>query len=841
MNDSIKRSDGNRILLFEDTPDTCSQLADHLRDTLNSETTACLTVDRFLQAINVGQVEFDYVLIDYKVEQLQGGIQTGMDLVERLVDTDYCDVPTILYTMRQDMPQDVKQRAKDLGVYLTRRQGLATLIADLQKKLRTLDGIRDILDRMLARRRSLGNILGGMDIGFQVVDAYGHVHYQDDAFRRYVGESGRRGRLCFCKCHGYPLEHGTCRNCLMKIGQKRLAQEDGNRRIFFTPTYPDGPGTQPICEYLDVTATPIGGVSGGDLMGVIESVSVMPAWPHIAALPRDEHLDILLKSLQDFGYEEVTIYERHARALVPVAPSGQKPKAVKLSGKQKFRSETAQAPLCRELLDCSCLDPENPLANKTLSRFLVGLFNAQGGFIGLVALGYKPNGPRDAAWIDKDVWAEAVHPGHETCVVRPSSLMIVSEIARVLATKGPGFTPGALPSPVSDVLRAVHRRLVKLIASRHEEEVGVKTLLNVLIESVPEIGSIHVRRIEGESAVLWNGVGPYIEVADPRTPVHPARWVASTVVDNAKPIFRNNVTPADITQYTPEQQAVLGRFRSHGTWPLKADGTVVGILVIMASPEKFFTPPRCYLCSRVSDLLAVCLRDDIDVSNAVIAEEKQRAELAYQIGYTMRTRVAALRAHLDQLRRDCEGEHSDEIDEMEHAIDFFWRTGTVSGKILRARELRRDWQETNLSDLVAGVVLNMKDDRITFLPSPAPITVMGDRGQLEDIFVELLDNAKSFAPATGGSITVATARDRRNAFVTVADNGPGIPSDMKSRVFDMFEHAPGEKRMGLGLSYAREVARIHAGEIVEVGEPGKGARFVVTLPTQNNTEGRRST
>ena len=62
-----------------------------------------------------------------------------------------------------------------------------------------------------------------------------------------------------------------------------------------------------------------------------------------------------------------------------------------------------------------------------------------------------------------------------------------------------------------------------------------------------------------------------------------------------------------------------------------------------------------------------------------------------------------------------------------------------------------------------------------------------------------------------------------------ADAGPGVPADQKERIFQPF-FTSRVKGMGLGLSIVKGIVEAHRGQIREVGEPGKGARFVIFLP-----------
>lgn len=118
----------------------------------------------------------------------------------------------------------------------------------------------------------------------------------------------------------------------------------------------------------------------------------------------------------------------------------------------------------------------------------------------------------------------------------------------------------------------------------------------------------------------------------------------------------------------------------------------------------------------------------------------------------------------------------------------------------------------------------------------APLEVTTDRDALEQIVLNLLDNACKYA-ASGGKVMVAVrAQEGGGAQVVVADRGPGVPADHRERIFDKFHRVDdaltAEKTgAGLGLSIARQLARGLGGELRHVAREGGGAEFILELPS----------
>jgi signal transduction histidine kinase len=109
--------------------------------------------------------------------------------------------------------------------------------------------------------------------------------------------------------------------------------------------------------------------------------------------------------------------------------------------------------------------------------------------------------------------------------------------------------------------------------------------------------------------------------------------------------------------------------------------------------------------------------------------------------------------------------------------------------------------------------------------------VRADRELLSRILQNLVGNAVKFVP-DGGEIRVGAVREDGGMLrVTVADDGPGLPADLRERIFDRFvtgRHAASGS--GLGLTFCRLAVEAQGGRIsAESGGDG-GARFVFTLP-----------
>ena len=126
----------------------------------------------------------------------------------------------------------------------------------------------------------------------------------------------------------------------------------------------------------------------------------------------------------------------------------------------------------------------------------------------------------------------------------------------------------------------------------------------------------------------------------------------------------------------------------------------------------------------------------------------------------------------------------------------------------------------------------------TALPAEPALTV-GDEAELEQLFINLLMNAREATP-DGGAVEVTLAELDGAVRVTVADAGPGIPPELLSRVCEPF-FTTKARGSGLGLAISSAIAQSHGARIWAANRDEGGAVFTVELPTPPRVEASRVT
>jgi signal transduction histidine kinase len=221
-----------------------------------------------------------------------------------------------------------------------------------------------------------------------------------------------------------------------------------------------------------------------------------------------------------------------------------------------------------------------------------------------------------------------------------------------------------------------------------------------------------------------------------------------------------------------------------------------------------------------------------------VAFNRQHAFVS-DASHELRTPLAVIRANAEFLQQ--------EQPENVEARDIVSETDRLSSLVDALLAVARDddrsakalHMQVDLADVVEVTVASFQtvtadhELELTYA-TPDDLMVMGDRDQLRQVLVILLDNAVRYTPA-GGRIHVQARADGKEAVLTVHDTGIGIPEAALPRVFERFYRADDARNrqsggVGLGLAIARELVTRHSGRISVTSTEGAGSTFTVRLP-----------
>jgi signal transduction histidine kinase len=116
---------------------------------------------------------------------------------------------------------------------------------------------------------------------------------------------------------------------------------------------------------------------------------------------------------------------------------------------------------------------------------------------------------------------------------------------------------------------------------------------------------------------------------------------------------------------------------------------------------------------------------------------------------------------------------------------------------------------------------------------PDGLAIPMQRSRIERVFFNLITNALEAMPH-GGKIRIGARKTDNWVLIDVEDTGPGIPVDIRDRLFEPFVTAGKDYGLGLGLALSRQTVRDHGGDMWT--EPAAGALFVVRLPLKRDQD-----
>jgi PAS domain S-box-containing protein len=314
--------------------------------------------------------------------------------------------------------------------------------------------------------------------------------------------------------------------------------------------------------------------------------------------------------------------------------------------------------------------------------------------------------------------------------------------------------------------------------------------------------------------------------------------------------FSRLFTPEDIAANKPWQQLILAsegsRVNEEG-WRLRKDGSqywansVLGRLPSSDGVSTYYLVTQDLTQRRHAESLA----DTAQKMHEFIA----------MLAHELRNPLAPIRNAVALMqRRDIQDPI---VESMRQTID---RQATQLTRIIDelldvnrvARgQLHIDKQQLDLRDILHRAVetsrplIDARQHTLHLTISPDPINVHADPMRLQQVVVNLLNNAAKYTPG-GGNIYLSTQFDDGHVSIKVRDTGKGIERASLDRVFDLFiqlEPNSGSSLggLGVGLALVRRIVELHGGRVQARSDgPGRGAEFIVRIPISDPPKTLRS-
>jgi PAS domain S-box-containing protein len=225
------------------------------------------------------------------------------------------------------------------------------------------------------------------------------------------------------------------------------------------------------------------------------------------------------------------------------------------------------------------------------------------------------------------------------------------------------------------------------------------------------------------------------------------------------------------------------------------------------------------------------------------ALEKTRSDFVATASHELRTPLAAVYGAVRTLRReDVELSDDDRTTFLEMIESESLRLSHIVDQILLAGQLDADAVELSLSECKpAAIATGVIESALVHLPEGISLSLRAeedpsitcDENKLRQVLVNLLDNAIKYSPE-GGKVEILVEQAGGRCEMEVSDEGLGIPSSEREKIFEKFyrldpQQTTGVGGSGLGLYICRELVERMNGWLSVESEPGVGSRFTVSL------------
>lgn len=225
-------------------------------------------------------------------------------------------------------------------------------------------------------------------------------------------------------------------------------------------------------------------------------------------------------------------------------------------------------------------------------------------------------------------------------------------------------------------------------------------------------------------------------------------------------------------------------------------------------------------------------------------KEVARFDLIAAVSHQIRTPISSIKGYTTILNDGDLGEVNNEQKiRLKRIVDLCDYLTSLTDSLLYASEIRigrtkRQRELLKITDIVKNAldILRLQIEQKQIVLEVDIVEglrlLWGEKKALEQIFVNLINNAVRFTPQ-GGKVTITAKFEKRKYIrMDVCDTGVGIPKDSLSKIFNPFYRVDPTDRcgVGLGLSIVKGIVKLHRGKIEVHSRVGKGSRFSFIIP-----------
>ena len=245
------------------------------------------------------------------------------------------------------------------------------------------------------------------------------------------------------------------------------------------------------------------------------------------------------------------------------------------------------------------------------------------------------------------------------------------------------------------------------------------------------------------------------------------------------------------------------------------------------------------------------LEDSVSSRNKTLAQMRR---FVADASHELRTPLVSVRGYAELYRKGALTKKSEVQEAMSRIEAEAIRMSSLVESLLTLARLdenqKLDAAPTDLAklarDIIARDIQGKQKISLSLLtlggakvPADFSLSAEVNEGQIRQVLVNLIENAKRFSP-NKGSIEIAIGQKTDDEItLEVVDHGEGIPKQLRDKVFERFYRADNSRNRdtggtGLGLAIVKEIVSLHKGRIEVRETPGGGATFRIKLPAQHN-------
>jgi len=328
--------------------------------------------------------------------------------------------------------------------------------------------------------------------------------------------------------------------------------------------------------------------------------------------------------------------------------------------------------------------------------------------------------------------------------------------------------------------------------------------------------------------------------------------VVATAAEDSAGTGAKQFTTGRIAKPLPSWNELLQSSTRLAGWTILPIDTKRGRIGAVAINRNIIIRDERDYANALTDQAAVALErtmlvGDLEEARLVSQREQLRVALLSSVSHDLRTPLSSvigaassLMVYASSLRDEDRVELLQSILEEAERLDRYIQNLLDMTRLGQGElKLQRDWEDVR--DLISAASRRLRFNarairiKVDTSSDAQLLNVHGDL--MEQVFVNLLDNAARYSPADG-TISVTVTREAAAVVIEIADEGPGIPEADREKVFDPFYRVHERDRKsgtGLGLSICRGIVRAHGGEVTaHARSTGSGAMLRIRLPQGRN-------